>query len=222
MFKTTTTALLVPAMLFLAGCASPSEETAQADTNMAHVHMGHVLTSWQDTPDQQGLLPTAVAEAEIATQHAGFAAERPDDLAWMKLHIGHVMHAIDPSTMGEGPGLGYGVRQAAAGTAKHIQFAAESEGASDNVKLHATHVATSANNVVAWSDEILSLARQVESAQTAAEAAPLVERIKLLTQAILNGVDANGDGKVSWEQGEGGLAQAQQHMGFMKEGEGLV
>ena len=35
------------------------------------------------------------------------------------------------------------------------------------------------------------------------------------------GVDANGDGKITWVNGEGGLKDARKHMGFMQKGEGL-
>jgi len=38
---------------------------------------------------------------------------------------------------------------------------------------------------------------------------------------LIPGVDANKDGRVSWEAGEGGLEQAQAHMQLMKKGEGL-
>jgi hypothetical protein len=189
---------------------------------MAHAHMGHVLTGWQDTPDQMGLLPTAQAEAEVAAQHAGFAASRPDDLEWMKLHVAYVLHAIDPSVEPEGPGRGYGVRRAAQGVAQHVRFAADSEDASDNVKLHATHVETSAGDVVAWSEQIVELGQQVEAASSAAEAAPVVAEIERLTVMILAGIDANGDGTAGWGQGEGGLAQAAQHMQLMQEGEGMA
>jgi hypothetical protein len=184
--------------------------------------MGHVLSGWQDTPGQQGLLPTAQTEAEVAAQHAGFAASKPDDLEWMQLHVVHVMHALDPSVEPEGPGLGYGVHRAAQGVAQHVRFAADSEDASDNVKLHATHVETSAGNVVAWSERIIVLGEQVQAAQSASEAAPLVAEIETLTQAIVAGTDADSDGAVSWEADEGGLAQAAQHMQFMKDGEGMA
>jgi hypothetical protein len=167
-------------------------------------------------------LPTAQAEVEVAAQHAGFAASRPDDLDWMKVHAGHVVHAVDPSIESDGPGLGYGVQRAAQGVAQHVRFAADSEDASDNVKLHATHVETSAGNVVAWSQRIVELGQQVQTASSPAEAAPLVVEIETLTQAILAGTDANGDGTVSWEESEGGLAQAAQHMQFMQEGEGMA
>ncbi|HSA80913.1 MAG TPA: hypothetical protein VLE23_08815 [Geminicoccaceae bacterium] len=212
--------LVVPVTLLVAGCAA-DQMTPARDANMAHAHMGHVLTSWQDTPDQAGLLPTAVAEADVAVQHAGFAASRPDDLDWMKLHVVHVVHAVDPAAEPAGPGLGYGVEQAAAGVAKHVGFAAESEGASDNVKLHAEHVATSAENVVQWSERIVDLGAAVEAATSAQAAAPIVAEIETLTIAVRNGTDANGDGQVTWQAGEGGLAQAEQHMEFMRQGEGL-
>ena len=222
--------------LLLAGCAMHDEQDmamadqtmAQesvagevADQNMAHTHMGHVSDAWEDTPDGMGFLPTARAEAEIAAQHAALAAEQPDDLQWMQMHAGHVINALDPSMEMEGPGLGYGVKAAAEGTAKHINFASESEGASDNVKLHAGHVATSAGNVMTWSDAVIERAQAVQAAGSAEAAAPLVMEMQAMTDAILNGMDANGDGQATWEEGEGGIAQAEQHMGLMRAGEGM-
>ncbi|HFD15419.1 MAG TPA: hypothetical protein ENJ38_03830 [Rhodospirillales bacterium] len=198
-----------------------AKAAAPAKQNMAHVHIGHVMTSWNDTPDKMGLLPTAEAEAKIAIQHAALAMKKPDDLDWLKLHVGHVMNACDPSAVPKGPGLGYGVVRAASGVAKHVNFAAQSEGASDNVKLHAVHVATSAENTVARCREIVELGKKVMAAGSASEAAPLVARIQKLADALIAGVDANGDGNVSWEKGEGGLAAARQHMMFVMKGEGL-
>jgi hypothetical protein len=217
--------------VLLAACAGGNQRTATESAasmasagtpSMAHAHMGHVLTSWQDTPDQMGLLPTAQAEAQVAAQHAGFAASRPDDLDWMKLHVGHVLNAVDPSVEPAGPGLGYGVHRAAQGVTQHVRFAADSDDASDNVKLHAAHVETSAGNVVVWSERIVELGQQVQAASSAEQAAPLVVEIQSLTAAIVAGTDANGDGTVSWQQNEGGLAQAAQHMQFMREGEGMA
>jgi hypothetical protein len=160
-------------------------------------------------------------EANIAAQHAGFAASKPDDVEWMKMHTHHVLNAIDPSVEMSGPGLGYGVSKAAAGVVKHINFASGSDDASENVKAHAVHVSTSAGNVVMWSNEIVALGNRVLAADSASEIAPLVEQISNLSGQLVAGLDANGDGKITWEKGEGGLNESAKHMGLMAKGEGI-
>src|SRR5690606_41520021 len=84
--ETMRTAIALGAVTLLAACAAGGEQMAgEAQTNMSHVHMGHVLTSWQDTPDQMGFLPTAQAVAEVAAQHAVFAASMP--VAHVMMHL---------------------------------------------------------------------------------------------------------------------------------------
>src|SRR5688572_651488 len=117
----------------------------------------------------------------------------------MKLHAGHVIHAIDPSVEMKGPGLGFGVKKAAAGVAQHIELAAKSEGASANVKTHATHVAAAANSAAKRSDELVAIAQRVRSASSAAEAAPLVAQMNTLAQELTGGFDTNKDGRVNWD-----------------------
>jgi hypothetical protein len=75
--------------------------------------------------------------------------------------------------------------------------------------------------VVQWSERIIALGGAVDAATSAEAAAPIVAEIETLTLAIRNGTDGDGDGQVTWQAGEGGLAQAEQHMEFMREGEGL-
>ncbi len=206
------TVLVATASLF----AISGDIAAQA----SHAHMGHVADSWGDTPDQAGLLPTASAEAEIAAMHAGLAA-KASSLGSTKAHIGHLLNAIDPSVEPSGPGKGYGVVKAATGAATHIRLAANADGASDNVNVHANHVATSADNVVQWAKRIVELCAEVQATDDAAAAAEGAQEIESLTQAILNGRDADGDGRTSWGEGEGGLEQAAFHMNLMKSGEGM-
>ena len=187
----------------------------------AHEHIGHVTTGWMDTPGGQGLLQAAEAEARIALDHAGLALADPEDLAAIKLHAGHVLHAVDPAAIAAGPGLGYGLERAAAGIAAHIGLAAGAADASDEVKLGAEHVAASARNVVTWSGEIVGLAGQIAAAGDAAPAAVMAARIRALLGCVIDGCDANQDGTVSWGPGEGGLAQARQQMGELTTAEGV-
>ncbi len=88
-----------------------------------HTHIGHVMWSWNDTPAGDGLLPTAVAEASIALEHAELALADPDNIELVKNHLGHVVNAIDPTLEPDGPSLGYGLILAADGAAVHLGFA---------------------------------------------------------------------------------------------------
>ncbi len=193
--------------------------TAVAQQKASHVHMDHVLKSWNDTPDKMGLLATADAEAVIAMKHINLAMAKPGDLDSIKLHLTHVIHALDPSVIAKGPGLGYGVKKAAAGMAAHVGFAAKAGDASENVKLHAVHVSASANNVVHWVGDAVAMAQGVNGQSSAASALAEAKKVQAMLVRIVEGFDANKDGAVGWQEGEGGLAQAGQHMGFMVKGE---
>ena len=208
--------LLVVAAVLLGN----SDTLAAQGGNPAHTHMGHVADGFSGTPDGQGLLPTAKAEAEILARHAGLMARDPSNLEAVKLHSGHVLHAADPGEVESGPGLGFGLKPAAAGVARHIELASGSDGASDNIKTHAIHIATSANNTVSRADEIIMLARLLQEASEAGpDVSQLVERLETTAEQLQGGYDANGDGRTGWQQGEGGLDQAETHMGLMELGE---
>src|SRR5512143_1942736 len=126
------------------------------------VHIGHVVNAFPDAPNGQGLLPTAMAEARVAVQHAGLAAR--------KLHAGHVINAVDPTIVDKGPGLGYGVKRAAQGIATHIELAAKAPGAAKNVVMHAEHVAPAARTSVQRADQSVALAKQIQAATSATDA----------------------------------------------------
>jgi hypothetical protein len=195
------------------------------------------MTSWKDTPDMKGFLPTAIAEGEIAQEQAHMAdlEGRINDFI---LYAGYTLNALDPSPETKEllktayarlpntrtidiPGSGYGVKRAVAGALQHVQLAAKAEGASENVKTHAAHVAASLENVVKWTDQAIAAAQKVLVATNVAQGQPPVSDLEELTGYINAGMDANGDGQIGWQTGEGGLAQARTHMRLMMKGEGL-
>jgi hypothetical protein len=177
------------------------------------LHIGHVVNGFGDTPNLQGLLPTAMAEARIAAQHATLAGAQPTNLQYMKTHAGHVIHALDPKLIAAGPGLGYGLKRAATQIALHIELAASAEGASPNVITHSKHVAQSARNTVSRADQLLALAQKVQAATSAEEAAALVSQMVSVANQLIAGADANGDGRVTFE--EGGLQLVDEHVKLM-------
>ena len=203
--------LTVLAALAVSSLAITQDTAAQA--NPAQNHVGHVADGFRGTPDGVGLLDAAIAEAGVAAQHAGFAARDPSNLDGMKRHMGHVLHALNPEEVESGPGAGYGVVAAAGGVARHIDLAASSDGASDALKTHANHVSTAAQNTVETATQMIELAKSIQDATSASDAAGLVSQL-----AELGGQLTAGAGS-GWQ--EGGLDAAQQHLGFITREEEL-
>ncbi|HEX4683411.1 MAG TPA: DUF4168 domain-containing protein [Gemmatimonadaceae bacterium] len=182
-------------------------------------HIGHVVNSFNDTPDSKGLLPLAIADARVAIQHAQLAARAPTNLDAIKLHAGHVLNALDPSIVPMGPGSGYGLKRAATGVATHIELAAKAADATPNIVTHSAHIATAARNSVTCADQAIDLAKQIQAATTADDAMKLLNQLIPLTQQLLAGADTNNDGKISID--EGGLQLAQDHVTMMLTAEKL-
>lgn len=205
----------------LPGQLAPAAATLKVPAGDVGVHIGHVVNSFADVPDKKSLLFIAQKEAGVASQHAALGARNSTNLDAMKLHAGHVLNALDPSLEAKGPGNGYGLKKAAAGIASHIELAAKATGASQNVIVHANHIATSARNTSKRVDEAIAICQKIQAATSAADAAALMNQLVSITSQFQAGADANNDGRVGWQEGEGGLQQVEEHVKLMLAGEGL-
>ena len=76
------------------------------------------------------------------------------------------------------------------------------------------------DDVIQWTDQAIATAQKIRASTSAADAAKLVTELNTLTTNVNSGLDANKDGQIGWQMGEGGLQQAQAHMGLMMKGEG--
>jgi hypothetical protein len=211
---------------------------AQVPGNASHAHIAHVMTGWKDTPEMKGFLPTAVADVQVAMEQVERAdlEGRINDF-W--LYGGYVLNALDPGAETDAllktayarlpttyvkievPGSGYGVKRAVAGALQHVQLAAQSDAASENVKTHAAHVAASLENVAKWTDDAIATTRKLLDAKDVGGGQVLLDELTALIGHIAIGADANADGQTGWQTGEGGLRQANTHMRLMMKGEGL-
>ncbi len=209
----------LPGVVAAAPLAPGAVAASALPAGLVGTHIGHVVTSFMDTPDKSGFLPMALAEAKIAAQHAAFAARTPDNLQSMQTHAGHVIHAIDPTQAPSGPGKGFGMKRAAGGVAQHVELAAKETAASANVKTHATHIAVAARSAMARGDQVIAIAKQIQAATTAAAAASLVTQLVSLCDQLIAGSDNNADGRIGWGDGEGALQQAQDHITLLLAGE---
>jgi hypothetical protein len=189
--------------------------SAAAQENPLLTHIGHAADAFTGTPEGRGLLPTARAEAEIALRHLDLAAGDLSNLEAIKLHVGHAMHAVDPTVVTSGPGLGYGVKQAAEGVVTHLGMVRDTESASARVKIYARQVIGCAQTTVDRVGQFITLAERIRAATTATDAAPLLEDLTELADQIINGRDANNDNGIGARYGEGGLEQGRQALSVL-------
>lgn len=185
-------------------------------------HIRQVLLSASNTPDGEGLLPTAEAEAAVAIRHAELAANDDTNLDWMQTHAGHVLHALNPDhVMGDGPGLGYGLQPALDGIVEHTGLAANVEGVAEGVETHATHVIAASNATAGRAAELADLAQQVLDAGDYSTAGSRVFQMRRVARQLQSGVDADEDGQISWRAPEGGLDHVRQHAELMARAAGV-
>src|SRR5262245_3845595 len=100
---------------------------------VSHAHLGHCLTTWRDTPGQHGLLPVARQELDTARREADAALGVSLSPAQKAAHIRNVARALAPDAEELGPGLGYGAIRALEAAVEHLEYAATSDDASQNV-----------------------------------------------------------------------------------------
>jgi hypothetical protein len=180
---------------------------------MSHAHVGHALTAWRDTPNEEGLFVTAEQEAAIALQQAHNAAGAANATV-ARQHLTGVVHALDPERMAQGSASGYGGIRALAGAASHLKYAAEADDASRNIVrgadvFVAQAVAVLEHFKLAVDVAVLAQqARDIEISGLAAEAAALLNR-------AVNGSDLDGNGTIGNTVEETGLKHMREQLAAM-------
>ncbi len=190
----------------------------------AHAHILQVVNPEAASVAELGFLRQALGEAGTAAEYASFAAggqQRPGDLQAMKTHAGNVLHALDPKRMDNGPGLGFGLVQASRQTIANIRMAADAPDASDGLRIHARHVVRCVRNTLSRAERMLEITQRILATASAEEADQLSDELNILGFQLRNGVDANEDGRITWQEGEGGLYVAQEHLRLLLKGEGI-
>jgi len=198
--------------------SAPSIDEASTTANP---HVGHIATSFTQTPGRKGLVATATTEAGIGMLHANLAAGDLSDLDAMRRHGAEVLHTLAPEGSMAGPGTGFGLVRAAEETARHAELAAAATDASPSLRMHASHVATIARGVAHRGEEAAALARELGNATSMRVASPLVARLRAAMYALAEGADLDGDGDLALDR-EAGLQQLEAHLYLLLEGEGLA
>src|SRR5438093_7473845 len=137
-----------------------AQGAAQAPASQARMHIGHVMTSWKDTPGMKGFLPAAMDDARIAEENA-HKTDLEGRINDFILYSGYTLNALDPTPENKAliqtaytrlptgadprlkveiPGTGYGLKQAVAGALQHVQHGAKAPDASENATKQSTPV----------------------------------------------------------------------------------
>ena len=192
--------VVVVAMLAMTGCSH------RAPT-IAHVHIGHAMTGWHDTPDKQGLFIVAENKAGEAFKYSQAAADGSRDLNRIRKNIARVGMLTDGRAEQDGGEDQYGVKQALAGAVSHIAYAATSPDATANTRVFADGFAANAAGVLDRCDLIAALSSDISASGSVEEADLLAPEIEKLARANLHGEDLDGDGHIGSYPDEYGLLQ---------------
>ena len=189
----------------LTGCAGQSF-ISQKYPLVSHAHVGHALTAWHGTPDEQGLFVVAEKEIQIAIDETNKAIEFGTKRPTTNGHLTNALHALDPNIQAYGKGLGYGAIKALNEATDHMLYAAQSKDASENLinmvnEFNDSQVIVS--NKMKLAVEVVHLARQT----TDQEKQELLIHLQNILNAVLDGEDKDQDGIVGSSPKEIGLLQ---------------
>lgn len=233
---------LIPALLLtglLAGCASPNKPAAPpaaeapaaapaatkappAKPGEVVGYMTRIMQEASGTPQGMGLLPTAEGEAQAALKYSAAITTQPEKLEWMQDHAAYLLHTLDPATGKPGDSeLGYGLIPAIKGIITNAGLIAGSTDATDVIRGQARQVVASAETALERAVKLKLLAEAILNAKDAKSAAAYAHTVTTDTPRIIDGFDANGDGRLASDGSEGGLTAIGGVMVSMGEAKGL-
>jgi len=184
MNSTNKIAALIMILAIATGCV-------QTRPLMSHSHIGHALTTWHDTPDQEGLYKVAAKELDFAIDAASQAlasTARPDRA---RKHMNNALHALNPDLQRFGKGLDYGAIRAMMGAVEHLEYAANSDDASDNFVASVISLADQGDLVIARMLKAQELIRTIDTANPATD-----PRLRMAHQYLMAAKFGDPDGEM--------------------------
>ena len=186
-------AVCVGYLMLLQGCVTQAP-------SIAHVHVGHAITGASDTPGNVGYFQVAETAAEEAQQLATRAADTTAPITAVRAALGSLNEVVSTRDT-------YPLSAAITEARSHIEFAANSDDASANVKAGARAFAAAIEGVLYRSDLIKLYATDALASDSESETRELAAEIARLAQANVRGEDLDGDGVVGTTARENGVQQ---------------
>lgn len=202
-FTTQIWTVMVGLQLLVSGAA-----VAQTPRDIASATLTPVLSRAPWEGPGTGFLATALAEAQTALAQARLAA-KAEDVETLRQHVREVLRAIgaesekeksDSSPVG-------GVRRAVESTLAQLTLAAADT--QRDAQAFLPRAIAASRNVLGWCDDVAEVADRVGSASDIRGARADVARLVELARQLTSGRDVDGDGRVTFAPGEGGLMAVQ-------------
>lgn len=217
--------------------AAPSGDVVASSVlpPLALIHVRHVLVSFHGAPEAEALIQglwygaDAVDDSIIEMEQAFDAGNE----SLFRKKIEEVINQIvgsgnadqyrdwDNDGVIDDPGDGFGMLENGNGhgyipaTISHAVFAAEAPDATSNIKLHSSHVVICVENMRMWSEQLLEMALTLQGMPFGAEMKPIILEMRLISEQVLFGVDADGNELIEPIPGEGGGDTAYEHAYYM-------
>lgn len=169
--------------LILAGCNNAVVKKAPP---FSHIHIGHTLTGWRATPGKKGLLETAEQEADRVLGSA-LKATNSNTLSAKKKHMSDALHAVDPRMQANGSGKGYGLTRSLTESIAHLEYAADSDDASMNIKKNVPIIAKKAQHLAKASSQLEIYGQAAINAFTLNEINAITEQFVSTAKQIISG-----------------------------------
>ncbi|MCC6804594.1 MAG: serine/threonine protein kinase [Anaerolineae bacterium] len=171
----------------------------------------------EEPTNNSSLLAGVLAEAKIAAQHSGLAAQATS-AGSMHTHAEHTINILNGTQVdynsngrGENPGRGFGVPYFTNRIQAKLDAIASAPTSNSAVESQIELVRVCLVNVQGWLNQVVALETLfLQTEDIATVQAQLAESTQL-ADAIINGVDLNGNGQVEPFEGECGLQQISEY-----------
>lgn len=173
-----------------------------------------IFVASEDGFDGGSLVDAARTEAGFAEQHAGLAA-RATSIGGLRSHAEHTINILNGTEedyngdeRGSNPGRGVGVYFFLDRIEEHLNEAATAPNSSVELQTNVELIRVCSQNVRIWADRVIELELELlEEEEDIANVEQQATESTELTNAMTEGIDANGDGTVGPFEGECGLNQ---------------
>jgi hypothetical protein len=197
-------------------------------------HVRHLLYSFGGAPNQKALIQGLETDVRFISEAAQsmLTAYQSGDEAQTKLLAEEMLNnvvgnqspdykdwdgngTIDDLSDGFGLLLNGENSGYIQGVFSHADFAATADDATENMIVHGEHVKIAATNLAEWTPQLRDQLILVLTSPAGPELENAVRQAVVWADQLQNGIDLNGDERVSPVPGEGGALTAYQHAYYM-------